>query len=60
MVSKKQFWLSKTFWVNLIALVAIIVQSQTEFIISADQQAIILGFINMVLRAKTKEPISWS
>ena len=60
MVSKKQFWLSKTFWVNLIALVAIIVQSQTEFIISPDQQAIILGFINMVLRAKTKEPISWS
>lgn len=55
----KKFWLSKTFWVNLISIVAILVQSFTGFVIDPEKQVAILGFINMALRFVTKEPVTW-
>lgn len=55
----KKFWLSKTFWVNLLALVAIVVQSLTGFVMSIEAQASILAVVNVVLRLVTKEAITW-
>ena len=48
---------SKTFWVNLVALVALLIQSQTGFVITPEEQTAIVVVINMILRAVTKEPI---
>lgn len=55
------WYLSKTLWVNAIALVAMILQGATgHVLISMELQATILGVINMLLRLVTKKPISWS
>ena len=51
--------LSKTLWVNILAVVAMLVQGQTGFIIDAEAQIAILGVINLVLRAITREPLNW-
>ena len=56
----KLIWKSKTFWVNLIAIVAMGFQSQTGYIIDAEAQAALLIIINGVLRVATKEPVVWS
>lgn len=53
----KKFYKSKTFWVNVLALVSIVVQSQTGFVISPELQAGILSVLNGVLRFTTTEPI---
>lgn len=55
----KTLWSSKTFWVNVIALVAMIVQSFTGEAISAESQVMILTVVNTLLRFLTKEPIDW-
>lgn len=49
----KQWYESKTMWLNLIALVALFLQSQFGFIIDPEAQAAILIVINLVLRAIT-------
>lgn len=51
----KKFWKSKTFWVNLIALVALALQIEYGFIASIELQAIALGIVNLILRTITKE-----
>lgn len=53
----KKFYKSKTFWVNVLALASIVVQSQTGFIIPPELQAGILSILNGVLRFTTTEPI---
>lgn len=55
----KRFYQSKTFWVNAISIIAILVQTQTGFVIDAEKQVIILGAVNTLLRFITKEPIEW-
>ena len=55
------WYLSKTLWVNAIALVAMIVQGITgNVVVSMELQATILGVVNMVLRLVTKKPVSWN
>lgn len=49
---------SKTIIVNIIALVAIIVQMQTGFVISVGEQAAILTIVNIFLRFITTEAIT--
>jgi len=56
---KKEWFLSKVLWVNTIGIVAIIVQSYTEFIIDPAMQASILLIINIILRAITGEEVSF-
>ena len=51
---------SKTFWVNLLAIIALIAQSSTSFVISPEAQVSILAGINIVLRTVTKSEITWS
>jgi hypothetical protein len=57
----KKFYQSRTFWVNLIAAAVLIYQGVTghELVLSPETQAVILAGINLVLRAITKEPITW-
>ena len=54
----KEFWKSKTFWVNAIGLVIIVVQYFGSIsIIQPEVLAGILGALNFVLRFFTSEPI---
>lgn len=56
----KKWWMSKTLWVNIIALIAIILQEATGHeAFNPEYQAMILGVINMILRTITKEKIIW-
>ena len=56
---QKEFIKSKTFWVNIIALGALLTQSFAGFIISVEQQGAILILINLILRLITKEEITF-
>jgi len=55
----KKFWLSKTLWANILAIVALIVQSQTSYVISPESQVSILAVVNVVLRLVTKSEVTW-
>jgi hypothetical protein len=55
----KQFWLSKTLWVNLLAVLGLYMQMQSGFIFDPTMQAGLLCLVNMFLRTITKEPIIW-
>lgn len=55
----KPFWLSRTFWVNTLALLAILAQTQWGFVVGAEYQALALTFINLALRKITKVPVTW-
>jgi hypothetical protein len=53
----KVWWLSKTLWVNFIALVAAILQAKFGFVLEPTTQVMILTTINLILRCVTKDPI---
>lgn len=59
MEESKPFWVSKMFWVNILAAVGLLIQSQTGFVIDLETQGAILIVVNLVLRAVTGQPISW-
>lgn len=56
----KSIWYSKTLWVNVLALVALVVQGFTGYVLPLEYQAMALTGINAVLRLVTKEEIVWS
>lgn len=60
-MNQKDFWKSKTFWVNMIAMVAFIIQLLwiKDFVIPVEIQGAILAVINFILRWATKEEIIW-
>jgi len=51
----KKWYLSKTLWINVIALAAMLIQSYYGFIIGAEEQAAIIVVANLILRAVTGE-----
>lgn len=55
MSDTKKFWQSKTFWVNILATIGIVVQTQTGFVIDPSIQAIGLSVVNTGLRLITKQ-----
>lgn len=61
-MEKKSIFNSKTFWVNIIALVGMLVQQFTgsEMLVNVETQASALAVVNVLLRTITKEPVSWS
>jgi len=56
----KVWYQSKTLWVNLIALIALVSQSQYGFIIPVEEQAALLIVINLFVRLFTGQPITFS
>jgi len=55
----KKFWQSKTFYVNLLAILALVAQDQFGFALSAETQVSALAAVNVALRLITKEEIVW-
>ena len=55
----KQWYTSKTLWINALAIAAIVAQGIWGFVFSPALQTSILLFINLILRAITKEEILW-
>ena len=57
----KSMFTSKTFWVNVVALVAMIIQATTNssILVSVETQASVLAFINIILRSITKDAVTW-
>lgn len=58
-IEDKPFYYSKTFWMNLIAIIILLIQTNTSFVIGAEIQVLILAIINIVIRSYTKQPIHW-
>jgi hypothetical protein len=57
-VDSKAIYLSKTFWVNIIAMAAMVIQTQTGFVIDAEAQAAIWGFANIIIRFFTEAKVT--
>jgi hypothetical protein len=53
----KKWYASKTIIINLIAVVTLLIQTQTGFVISPADQVGILAFVNLVLRMVTNTGI---
>lgn len=56
----KKFWLSKTLWVNVLAIVALVAQGYLGFEVSTETQESALAAVNVALRLITREEIVWS
>ena len=54
----KRWYTSKTLWLNLLAIVALIAQRQFGYILDAEAQAALLAVINLILRIITKKGLS--
>lgn len=55
----KKWYLSKTVWVNVLAAVAVAVQSKYGFVVPLEYQAGALSVVNLALRKITKSAIEW-
>ncbi len=49
----KKWYKSKTIWVNLVMIIALVVQTQVGFAINAEEQIAVVAIINLGLRAIT-------
>ena len=58
-VTGKKFYLSKTFWVNVVCAAALGLQMRYGFVIGAELQALALTVINLGLRKITNQPVTW-
>ena len=58
-VTGKKFYLSKTFWVNIVCAAALGLQMRYGFVIGAELQALALTAINLGLRKITNQPVTW-
>lgn len=58
--TNKAWYKSKTLWVNAIAIAAMFIPAHTGIVLDAETQVGILGFINLILRLVTKDPLNWS
>ena len=53
----KHFYQSKTFWANVLGIVAMVAQMEYGWVLPAEWQVSILALLNMVLRLVTKTEI---
>ena len=56
----KVWWKSKTFWVNILSVIGIVASSQYGVEWTPETTSALLVVINLILRAVTKEPITWT
>jgi len=57
----KKWYESKTVWFNLVSAIVVIIQQYvTGFVLTAQTEMLILMVINLVLRVVTKDPIVWT
>jgi len=54
MAELKEWWRSKTLWVNIIAFGALLIQSINGFVIDPVEQAAFITILNLALRLATK------
>jgi len=54
----KDWYKSKTFWTNVVAIAAIVAQGQFGYVLSPDVQIELLGIVNLGLRAITGEGLN--
>lgn len=59
-MSGKPWYTSKMLWVNVVGISAMVAQRWTGFLVPVEDQAIVLGLINLILRLITKQPLGWS
>ena len=59
LIQGKKFYASRTFWVNVIAVMGLMAQAQWGFIIGVETQAVLLSVVNLGLRAITRDAIVW-
>ena len=55
---EKPWYLSKTLWANVLAMIAILVQSRYGFVISIEEQGAIIVIMNIILRIFTKKELT--
>lgn len=56
----KKWYLSKTLWVNVVAVLGFVAQGLTgQQLASPEMQATALGIVNLVLRLVTKSNVTW-
>lgn len=53
----KNFWLSKTLWVNFITIIGIVLSYQYGIDLTETESTGILAIVNIMLRILTKQPI---
>jgi hypothetical protein len=58
-ITGKKWYLSKTFWANVIAGAAVLGQIHYGFVLPPEYQIFVLSGINVALRKITKEPVVW-
>ena len=58
MEQTKKWYMSKTVWINLIALGAMMIQTQTGFIVGPEFQTMALTMVNLAVRAVTKQELT--
>ena len=54
----KKWYMSKTIWINIVALAGLILQTQTGFLLTPEIQAMALTLVNLAVRAVTKQEIT--
>lgn len=55
----KKWYLSKTLWTNVVAVVGIVMAGTVGIELSPESSVAILGVVNFILRLITKEPLGW-
>jgi hypothetical protein len=55
----KKWYYSKTFWANIVAGLAVIVQTNYGFVLPIEYQMLALSLINMGLRKISSGEITW-
>ena len=54
----KRWHHSKTLWVNIVAIIALIVEAQTGEVLTPEMQISILGGVNLILRLVTNQGLT--
>ena len=57
-MNTKRWYTSKPLWVNLLAIAALVAQTEFGYVLDAEAQAALLAVINLMLRIVTKKGLS--